>query len=517
MCIRTGRVDLLRNAVGDRVDAADSTGTTAIHLAATLDETACVRWLVREAGARVDLLDALGRTALDCAVLCGSLGAAAVLMTARAPAAVELPVALLGRRSRCRAAVVALLRVRGRAWRDVMGLVARQVWDYRYHEAAYCHNEPADARGRTPLMLAVYCSDSAWNVRVLVARGAAVDAVDATGSTALHWAAVQGHARALRALIEHGASAAIRDKDGASALELARFHGHVHCEQVLLAVDWDAAFSAAYEQRLLAHLHTYADRGAWAAAQRRREDGWTLLHIAAYYGQVDASRALVELGADVNALTHDGRSPAEYASESLGCHPPVLELLCAAGATRPLDWNAMAAAAERHCLSAYLHDHVPRSRWRDVHPEYGTCVLALASAHGDGTAVVLLLNAGVDVNARNVSGQTALHSACTMNHPTIVQLLCAAGADVNVVDVHGVHVADAAHFLDCVRVLMANGASSANPLYCKMRRGARRCRSVALTILALKRYRGVWKVLDRFVVGFCAIQVWASREDERWQ
>lgn len=57
---------------------------------------------------------------------------------------------------------------------------------------------------------------------------------------------------------------------------------------------------------------------------------------------------------------------------------------------------------------------------------------------------------------RNNNGQTALHYACSKNHPSIVKLLLENGAEINVQDKYGaapVHRAAAQGHIDIVRIL----------------------------------------------------------------
>ena len=56
-------------------------------------------------------------------------------------------------------------------------------------------------------------------------------------------------------------------------------------------------------------------------------------------------------------------------------------------------------------------------------PIVGTRALIVAAAHGHTDTVQALLDAGADVNAKDVTGWTALHAAAFKGDPEIVQLL----------------------------------------------------------------------------------------------
>ena len=55
-------------------------------------------------------------------------------------------------------------------------------------------------------------------MRLLIDAGASLDAVDATGETALYDAACEGHARVCSLLLARGASAKVRNAIGLIAL-----------------------------------------------------------------------------------------------------------------------------------------------------------------------------------------------------------------------------------------------------------------------------------------------------------
>lgn len=69
--------------------------------------------------------------------------------------------------------------------------------------------------------------------------------------------------------------------------------------------------------------------------------------------------------------------------------------------------------------------------------EYSPAAFRSRAAVGDLTAVQLLLEAGIDFNATDQRGGTALRYAVTGGHLEIVSALLEAGADVNVEDNDG--------------------------------------------------------------------------------
>ncbi|BBA36212.1 Pfs, NACHT and Ankyrin domain protein [Methylocaldum marinum] len=76
-----------------------------------------------------------------------------------------------------------------------------------------------DDDGRTPLMHAVLAEHPRpETMKLLVARGADVNAADHSGWTALHFAGQDQKAEAVRTLLEAGAAADPRDEDGTTPL-----------------------------------------------------------------------------------------------------------------------------------------------------------------------------------------------------------------------------------------------------------------------------------------------------------
>jgi len=127
-------------------------------------------------------------------------------------------------------------------------------------------------------------------------------------------------------------------------------------------------------------------------------DGWTPLHLAAYFGKIDAVRLLLNKGAQVNARsTNPMQNMAIHAAAS-GRHAGVIKVL--------LDHGAPASARQH-------------GGWTPLHA---------AAQNGDLETARVLVNGGADVQARADNNQMALDLALTKAHQAMVDFLEANGA-----------------------------------------------------------------------------------------
>jgi hypothetical protein len=124
-------------------------------------------------------------------------------------------------------------------------------------------------------------------------------------------------------LVEKGADLAVRDERGCTPLAFAAFSGNLDGARILLergadpnarCLAWSAGPSALFmatDRRLIELLVRHG-----ADLELRSTGGETPLWSHAAHGNVDAVRALVELGADVNARDERGESVLDGALEN---------------------------------------------------------------------------------------------------------------------------------------------------------------------------------------------------------
>ena len=132
-------------------------------------------------------------------------------------------------------------------------------------------------------------------------------------------------------LAQDPALAMARGADGVSALLLARYRFDRSTTDALLAADPDLdVFEAAALGRIDRLRESLADDPAAATAMS--PDGFTALHLAAFFGKTEVTRILLEAGARVDTYTTNDFANQPLHAATAGRHIEVCRLLLAAGA-----------------------------------------------------------------------------------------------------------------------------------------------------------------------------------------
>jgi hypothetical protein len=167
------------------------------------------------------------------------------------------------------------------------------------------------------------------------------------------------------------------------------------------------------------------------------ENGWTLLHEAAYEGDTEMLEMLLAKGADVNIKNDAGLTPLYYAVQE---NNTTTELLLAKGAdveVRNVSGQTLLHTAAEAGNTDVVQMLLAKGADVNAKDKHNFTPLHLAAARGSsGVAEVLLAN-GAQVNAKDKNGWTALSYAVLNSNAAMVELLLSKGADVAVKDRDG--------------------------------------------------------------------------------
>ena len=403
---------------GASVNAADADGTTALNWASYRDDLESAELLVR-AGANVNAANDLGATPLWTASQNGSEAMVRLLLAAGA----DPNAALLA--------------------------------------------------GETPVMVAARAGKPRV-VERLIAGGANVNARASRNQTALMWAVAQKHPDVVTVLLAHGADLAARSEVWSQMMAVPP-HGYLPYNRMIPAGGETALLFAARvgdlesAKILLARGANVNDADAWGvsavtlaahsgftdlvellldarADPNAAPNGFTALHEAIMHRDERMVAALLAHGADANAplktWTPMRRSADDYnfAPELVGATPFWL----AARFTQPA---VMRLLVKRGADPLFVHhgERVVEGRGEAfVHRKDVTTALMAATGMGGGRAwaplpagrrealmletVKLAVECGVDVNAANLDGRTALDAAMALKYETVVAFLAEKGA-----------------------------------------------------------------------------------------
>ncbi|XP_008546697.1 ankyrin repeat and sterile alpha motif domain-containing protein 1B isoform X1 [Microplitis demolitor] len=216
-------------------------------------------------------------------------------------------------------------------------------------------------------------------------RGPGANVQDASGYSALHHAALNGHKEIVKLLLQYEASTNVVDAKGSSPLHLAAWAGDADIVRLLLS-----------------------QGPSVPNVNLTTKDNETALHCAAQYGHTEVVAQLLQYGCDPSIRNSRGESALDLAAQYgrletvqliVRTHPELIEPL-------------------RNSSSSLIFPHTP---------------LHLASRNGHRAVVEVLLASGVDVNTRTSAG-TAMHEAALCGKMEVVRTLLDRGVDLGIRD-----------------------------------------------------------------------------------
>jgi ankyrin repeat protein len=404
---------------GANVNATDADGTTALHWASYRDDGETADLLIR-AGAKVNAANDLGATPLWTASQNGSEAMVRRLLTAGA------------------------------------------------------NPNAALLLGETPLMVAAR-SGYPVVVELLAAKGANVNARAARGQTALMWAVAQKHPQVVSVLLAHGADINARSDTWGEVMAVPP-HGYLEYNRSIPhGNDTALMFAARVSDLDSANLLVAAganvnDEDAWGISSvvlaahsgftefvqflldkganvNSDKAGFTALHEAIMRRDEKLVKILLDHGADANAPVRTW-TPTRRSSRDFNFEPELIGATPFWLAARFTEPEVMRLLVKHGADPLFVHrsDKVVEGRgvpW-DHRREATTAVMAAAGMGGGGRpwteiersqrealaleAVKVAVELGVDVNAANTDGRTALDSAKALKFDSVVVFLTEKGA-----------------------------------------------------------------------------------------
>ncbi|XP_051274538.1 ankyrin-3 isoform X10 [Dicentrarchus labrax] len=366
--------------------------------------------------------------------------------------------------------------------------------------------DAATKKGNTALHIASLAGQTDV-VKELVTHSANVNAQSQNGFTPLYMAAQENHMDVVQFLLDNGSSQSIATEDGFTPLAVALQQGHDQVVSLLLENDTKgkvrlpALHIAARKDdtkaaALLLQNDHNADVESKMMVNRTTESGFTPLHIAAHYGNINVAtlllnrgaavdfkarnditplhvaskrgnsnmvRLLLERGAKIDARTKDGLTPLHCGARS--GHEQVVEMLLDRGAPilsktkNGLSPLHMATQGDHlNCVQLLLHHEVPVD---DVTNDYLTA-LHVAAHCGHYKVAKVIVDKKANPNAKALNGFTPLHIACKKNRVKVMELLLKHGASIQAVTESGltpIHVAAFMGHDNIVHQLINHGAS----------------------------------------------------------
>ncbi|XP_071636387.1 uncharacterized protein [Temnothorax longispinosus] len=214
-------------------------------------------------------------------------------------------------------------------------------------------------------------------VEIFIAGGANVNVKSTENVTPLHLAAVNGHNNVVKVLLDNKANINVKNNDDRTPDELAVARGHLQVVKLLMQYKKIDIVS-------------------------KRNDDYTILHIASEESNLEMIKYLVDKGSDVNATNIFGSKPIHIAARE--GYKDTVEFFLSKG----LSINDPGIANQTLLHYAAIKGHLEVAKY--------------------------LISQGADVNAKDDNGLTPMHVAANFGYRDFIEVLLKNGAVYNAVD-----------------------------------------------------------------------------------
>ncbi|CAH1796071.1 unnamed protein product [Owenia fusiformis] len=301
------------------------------------------------------------------------------------------------------------------------------------------------------------CELSKGSLKLLIRKGADVNATDGFHRTPLILGIEKENGDYVNVLLKHGADINIADNHGNTALIVAAQGNGCDEEFMSLLVNRGADVNATDCNGQTALMHVISNEDcndmeevvkillSEGDVNARDNDGKTALLHAISVEDPDSEllEFLFKSGADVNACDKNGKTALLYATSREDLSNNLIEMLCERGAdVNACDSNGLTALLHTlsheeldvDCIRTLVHQGADINAFDDT----GKSTL-LYTISRDIELATHLIDQGADVNIRDSDGKTALMHALSSKDIDMecIRMLLHQGADVNVADDEG--------------------------------------------------------------------------------
>ena len=295
--------------------------------------------------------------------------------------------------------------------------------------------------GETPMIAAIVTGDDEL-VRLMLQRGADVEARCADQVTPLMHAISHGYNSIAELLLSHGAQVDA-PTSGWTPLHRATDLVNISMVSTLLAhgADIEAKSPKDFSRRKhpLGVLKSPKADDSDDDHSSSNERGWTPLLRAACNGEDKMVQLLLHKSADIEARNPTNGTPLIVACERQ--HDAVVDMLLINGADVHAEddfgWKPIHRALVNKGGELIAGLLLSQEANVNAHDTYRKTPLHHAIEKGDDQMVRFLLNAGADIEARDIAERTPLHTAIEARLEIMVHILLENGADADAMDKGG--------------------------------------------------------------------------------